>query len=217
MPICMSPVCKIFMERIIHLEMVIREEECYIVLDMRALEQLRDEHKAVRTLLTLWKKIVIRMENGQEVNAEDLESLIAFMKGFVDRCHHQKEESYLFPALMELNVPEINKMVKELTKEHARLHTLVQEIDNSVEGFKKKDPRVKEKLVGYLKEYIGILSHHESEETDDLFIKADGDLTEETWGKLEKAFNKVEMERVGMGRHEEFHKLLDTIQQHYQN
>ncbi len=182
---------------------------------MTAIKQLQDEHQAVRTMLLVWKKIVVRMEKGGEVGMEDLDNLLAFMKSFVDRCHHQKEESYLFPALMELDIPEITEMVKKLTNEHGKLHLLAQEINSSLDGYKKGDPRAKEKLVGSLKEYIGLLSRHESEETDILFGKANDNLSEETQMRLEKDFKRIELEYIGAGRHEEFYKIIDNLHNHY--
>ena len=183
---------------------------------MNALDQLRDEHAAVRMMLSIWRMIAVRLEKGGSVSADDLENLVAFMKGFVDKCHHKKEEGYLFPALMMFDNPRIEEMVKVLTQEHARLHNLVQDLDRALEGYKKEDPRAKQKFIASLKDYIVILTDHESMETTVLFEEVEKLLPDEVKERLFKDFNRVELEHVGAGRHEQFHQMLDKLNRVYQ-
>lgn len=182
---------------------------------MNAIDQLRDEHKAVRVMLSIWRKIVSRMEKGQNVSVSDMDNLLGFMKGFVDHCHHEKEESYLFPALMVLDNPQVEGMVKTLTQDHGRFHILVQDLSRAMENYKKGDLRARQKIIETLKEYVAILADHEEKETTALFKLAEEYLTKEVQGQLEKDFERVELGHNSAGRHEQFQKMLDRIQQSY--
>lgn len=184
---------------------------------MTAIEQLQGEHQAVRTMLAIWRKIGGRIEKGEDVSASDLESLLGFIKGFVDRCHHQKEESYLFPALMMLDDRQIEEMVKTLTYEHARFHNLVQDLDRALTGYKKGDARAKQKFTESLRDYTAVLGNHEAQETNVLFEMAKGSLPEDVQEKLRKDFERVELEHTRAGRHEQFYKMLNHMQQSYKS
>lgn len=155
------------------------------------------------------------MEKGGDVSIPDLENLLGFMKWFVDRCHHKKEESYLFPALMELDNAEIKGMVKTFTNEHARCHNLVQELDRALTGYKKGDAKAKQKFIESLRDYISVLGNHEAQETNILFEMAKKRLSGETQEKMRKDFERVELEHIGVGTHNQFHNMLERLQQIY--
>lgn len=155
------------------------------------------------------------MEKGGDVNISDIERLLGFMKGFVDHCHHQKEESYLFPALMVLGDRQIDEMVKVFTRDHARFHNLVQDLSRAMEGYKKGDERAKQKMLEALKDYIAVLSNHEAKETNVLFEIAENNLPEEVQKKMEKDFERVGLEHFGAGTPNQFHNMLEHLQQIY--
>lgn len=182
---------------------------------INAIDQLRDEHRAVRMMLAIWRKMVGRMEKGGNVNITDLENILGFMKWFVDRCHHKKEESYLFPALMELDNTEIKGMVKTLTNEHATFHNLVQDLDRALAGYKKGDTRATQKFIEGLRDYIPVLGNHEAQETNILFEMAKESLSGETQEKMRKDFERVESEHIGSGTHNQFNDMLERLQQIY--
>ena len=66
---------------------------------MEATQELTTEHGAVLVGLKLLDKITAAIEEKDERALEDLERLLDFFKGFVDECHHGKEEDVLFPEL----------------------------------------------------------------------------------------------------------------------
>lgn len=182
---------------------------------MKALDQLKNEHQAVRAMLAVWRAIVKKMERSDEVNLRDMENLLAFMKGYVDKCHHSKEDTYLFPALMEFNIPGIKEIIKKLTAEHARLHALVQELDRSFEGYKKGDQRMRMRLESILKEYVAILSAHEAWETDELFSLAEKYLPEDAQDRLRENFTTIELKNKDLGKYEELSQRVLIMQESY--
>ena len=62
---------------------------------MNATQQLRDEHEGVLAML----EIIEAMLAKPELSTSEFEQVVDFLKVFVDRCHHGKEEEILFPTL----------------------------------------------------------------------------------------------------------------------
>lgn len=72
---------------------------------MKATQELMNEHNAVLLALQLLDKVGEALEAKSDRAPEHLEQLLDFLKGFVDRCHHGKEEDVLFPELEKHGVP----------------------------------------------------------------------------------------------------------------
>jgi hemerythrin-like domain-containing protein len=66
---------------------------------MKATQQLKDEHEGVKVMLDIIERISKQLEETGNLNKEHFEEILGFLKIFVDKCHHGKEEELLFPAL----------------------------------------------------------------------------------------------------------------------
>ena len=72
---------------------------------MKATQQLKDEHEGVKIMLSILEQACKQLESKGRLNKEHFESILEFLKVFVDTCHHGKEEDLLFPALEAVGVP----------------------------------------------------------------------------------------------------------------
>lgn len=72
---------------------------------MRPTEELVTEHNAIKRMLDILERVSRRLEIGETVDAEHLERIVDFIRGFADRCHHGKEEDLLFPEMEEAGIP----------------------------------------------------------------------------------------------------------------
>ena len=61
-----------------------------------------------------------QLEGGEPVDVSLLESIVVFLRTFADRCHHGKEETFLFPALIRRGVPSHGCPIGGLTMEHQK-------------------------------------------------------------------------------------------------
>ena len=60
---------------------------------------LMHEHKAIMKALDIIEQMDQRVRNDKKIDIKDIGEIIEFLKVFADKCHHGKEEVYLFPAL----------------------------------------------------------------------------------------------------------------------
>ena len=64
----------------------------------QAIDDLRHEHDAILSALDILDSVEVAARQGTAATG-DLAAFISFLKEFVDKCHHGKEEGMLFPAL----------------------------------------------------------------------------------------------------------------------
>ena len=66
-----------------------------------------------------------------------------------------------------------------------------------------------------VEEYVSLLNQHIFKENNVLFQMAENVLSADEDKKLFDNFEKLEVERIGLGKHEEFHALMDTLADKY--
>jgi hemerythrin-like domain-containing protein len=99
---------------------------------MRPTDDLREEHRAVKLMLKILDEVCMDIEAGRSVKKEHLEGLVEFMKVFVDKCHHTKEEVYLFPEMEKAGIPGAEELITSLKKEHQQGREHVRRIEEAV-------------------------------------------------------------------------------------
>jgi hemerythrin-like domain-containing protein len=63
------------------------------------------EHKTILIALNVIEKMWQDVQNNnKETDFKDIEGIIGFLKVFPDKCHHGKEEDFLFPALEKVGI-----------------------------------------------------------------------------------------------------------------
>ncbi|HOQ10701.1 MAG TPA: hemerythrin domain-containing protein [Syntrophomonadaceae bacterium] len=180
---------------------------------MKATEQLKKEHSAVLLMLQVLEKLAEQIGQGDLSPAKDLPAVIDFLKGFVDRCHHGKEEEWLFPALEAAGIPRQAGPVGVMLHEHEAGRLCIREMLNTLDRLETQEGRTA--LQEAAQNYIQLLRTHITKENEVLFKIADLKLTAAQQDDLYEKFEQLELERMGPGQHEEYHKLLHQLMEKY--
>jgi hemerythrin-like domain-containing protein len=181
---------------------------------MKPTEELKDEHKAVILMMRILEKICQSIESGKEVKQEHLNQIIDFIKIFVDKCHHGKEEGSLFPAMEEIGIPKEGGPIGIMLTDHDMGRSYVRGMSEAISRFK-KDKQAPSRFVENARNYIELLTQHIEKEDNILYPMADMRLSKEKQKQLSKEFEKIEIERTGVGVHEKFHKILEDLKSIY--
>jgi hemerythrin-like domain-containing protein len=182
---------------------------------MTATEQLRHEHEAVTLALSILDKFLRRIGDGQEVNPEHFAQVLEFLQVFADKCHHGKEEEFLFPALEAAGIPKTGGPLGVMLSEHERGRELIRQIADAWQKYQAGDRAAAAGLIASARNYIALLNDHIFKENNILFPMAEARLSADTQEKLLKEFDRLEVERIGAGKHEQFHKTLDSLKKNY--
>lgn len=178
---------------------------------MRPTEILKDEHQGIKTGLRILGRIADKLNSGQAVPPEHLEQLVDFIRTFADRCHHGKEEDLLFVEMEKAGVPKEGGPIAVMLVEHDQGRGYVRGMAEAIPGYKAGDPAAARKFAQNAHNYIGLLTQHIDKEDNILYVIADMHLSDEQQACLLEGFDRVEMERIGPGKHEEYHHMLDRL------
>lgn len=182
---------------------------------MKATDELKKEHEAVELMLRILQTVAGKLKGGERVNTEHLDGILEFLSIFVDKCHHGKEEEFLFPALEAAGVPRDGGPIGVMLDEHEQGRKLVAKLKTAVTPYRSGDQTVAADIQQTINEYVALLTHHIIKENTVLFPMEDARLSPNQDIELFEAFERLERERIGPGKHEEFHALLDRLQDIY--
>ena len=183
---------------------------------MKATNQLKAEHEGIGVMLRVLEAVSRRLESGEAVDTDHLAKMIEFFRVFVDRCHHGKEEHMLFPALEQVGVPREGGPIGQMLAEHDAGRGHIRGMAEALDRYK-TDPAAGAVFASHARKYSELLRDHIQKENSILFEIADIKLGTDAQGDLFDAFEKLETEQIGVGKHEEFHKLLDKLAGIYLN
>lgn len=178
---------------------------------MTATADLRSEHRGVVRMLEIMDRMSQASSRGQVLEIQDLEQVIEFLRVFVDKCHHAKEETLLFPALREAGIVAIDEVLTGLSDEHVRGRETVARLAATVQSARDGDSSAHQALAAIMTDYATLLRSHIRREEDDCFDVADSELPATVQRELESGYDRIEDEVVGNGVHEAFHALLDRL------
>ena len=175
---------------------------------MRPTEDLKHEHEAVLEMLGILDAMAGRLEEKRPVEPAHIDHVLDFLRGFVDKCHHGKEETALFPAMEAAGVLRTGGPIGVMLDEHETGRGFVRQMAAAAgrdgAGFARA-----------ARGYIELLTRHIAKENNVLFPMAERVLSAGTEVRLEQEFADIEERVVGAGKHEQYHSLLHSLRDFY--
>ncbi len=182
---------------------------------MKATSDLKDEHGGIKVMLGILGKVCDRLESGKSVDPQHLDQILEFLTVFVDKCHHAKEEDYLFPALEKAGIPRERGPIGMMLLEHEEGRRRIREMSAAAQRYVRGESDAAGGFVVAARAYADLLLGHIDKEDNVLYPMADSRFSKDKDRELTKAFERVEEERIGHGKHEEFHALMDRLKIEY--
>lgn len=182
---------------------------------MKTTEDLKKEHQGIELMLRIMQTVSEKIHSGEQIDSGHLDSIMEFLSIFIDQCHHGKEEEFLFPALESAGVSRQDGPIGVMLTEHEQGRKLAGQLKEAVTAYKSGDKTAAADIKQTVAEYTALLTQHIAKENTVLFPMADARLDSNEDAELFKAFEKLERQRIGPGKHEEFHALLEQLQDRY--
>jgi len=178
---------------------------------MTATEDLKHEHKIILVIMDAADREVRSITATGKVEATTLDKIMDFCRVFIDRCHHGKEEEYLFPKLEEKGVAREHGPLGVMLQEHEAGRQRVKAIAASLPPAGAGDPQAAAAVAADLMAYSSLLRAHIDKENNVLFPLADRLFSPAEQQALLQAFAKHEAEEIGAGVHERYHQLAHEL------
>jgi hemerythrin-like domain-containing protein len=182
---------------------------------MKATRELVGEHDAVLVALQILENVAAAITAKNDRASADLELLLDFFKGFVDRCHHGKEEDVLFPELMRRGVKREDGPIGVMLAEHEVGRGHVRAMTDSLRRLRGGDGDAASAIREHAHAYSDMLRAHIHKENNVLFPMADQIVPEDVDARLAERFEEIERVRVGVGKHEAYHAMLHDLNDRY--
>ncbi len=182
---------------------------------MKATEELMKEHRGIEVMLRVLEAVSLRMEAEKPVEHRDLDRVVEFLAVFADKCHHGKEEDLLFPALEAAGIPREGGPIGVMLAEHAEGRRIISHLTETIDRYKANHRDASAEFASTARGYVQLLSQHIKKEDGVLYPMAERLLGGDKDAELVRAFEKLERERIGAGKHEEFHALLHHLERTY--
>lgn len=180
-----------------------------------AIEQLMKEHAAIERMLVVLDAVCRRLESGEGVEPGHLDQVVAFFRGFADECHHEKEETVLFPALEKAGIPREGGPLGVMLHEHDQMRGYLRGLATAVERLRAGEVGAAMSLARNAGHYANTLRLHMDKENSALFRMAEMRLGPAKEEQLAEQFEAIETQKMGEGKHEELHALLDRLEEIY--
>ena len=182
---------------------------------MKATQELKNEHRGIEQMLRVLIAISENMGRGESLHLPHVDRIMEFLTVFIDKCHHGKEEEFLFPALEAAGVLREGGLIGVLLGEHDEGRRLVSRLEQCIAEHRSGGRRAADGIQETVTAYVNLLQRHITKEDTVLFPLADARLDAEQHAVLFEDFEQLERERIGAGKHEAFHALLEELQSIY--
>lgn len=167
----------------------------------KATQDLRTEHEAILYVLQILDRM---MDSDNRDLLRYYGEVVYFLRIFADKCHHGKEENYLFKELVKRGVPDGGGPVGVMLQEHAEGREYIAQMAKSLED---KDT---DSFNRAAVKYRDLLRRHIDKENNVLFVMADDLLDENSQDLMSDEFEQYEETVIGHGVHESLHAMIDT-------
>ncbi len=166
-------------------------------------------------MLAILEEVCSRLKANETVPKEHLENIVDFMRIFVDKCHHGKEEDLLFPEMAKAGISKEHGPIGVMLSEHERGRQFIRGMSESLLHHGINGEKSPSAFIEHAKNYTSLLAGHIEKENNVLFPLGEKVLSEGQKRMLAEGFDKLEKERIGEGKHEEFHRLLKNLKEIY--
>ena len=146
---------------------------------MSAVELLINEHKYVSRMLVVMRKACINFLDNKEIDYDDFEKMINFIKNFADNHHHKKEEIFLFNKMIEhLGETGKNVIAHGMLVEHDLGRNYIRNLEEALNKYKDGYKNAGVDIIANAVSYATLLENHIQKEDNVIFNFAKRSLKE---------------------------------------
>ncbi len=175
-----------------------------------AVSTIRSEHLSLETVMEALQRILAEIAaEHAEANFALLSAALYYFDDFPERCHHPKEDEFLFKALRRRTAA-FNDVLDELQAEHIRSGQMVAYLHRALVHYQGGAPEGLRELKAGVDAYAGWLAGHMRRE-ERLLVSAQEHLEEDDWREMAAAFRANIDPLFGESRNPDYGRLYSRI------
>lgn len=181
---------------------------------MSAVELLINEHKYVSRMLVVMRKACINFMDNKEIDYDDFDNIIKFIKNFADNHHHKKEEVFLFNKMVEhLGETGKNVITHGMLVEHDLGRNYIRNLEEALNKYKDGDKEAGVDIIANAISYATLLENHIQKEDNVIFNFAKRSLKEPIMKIIDEECLKYEEKNSSI--REENIGILNSLEEKY--
>jgi hemerythrin-like domain-containing protein len=162
---------------------------------MDAIELMVEEHKNIKVMLKVVRKVCFGLLKGTEVDYEEFDKIIDFIKNYADKHHHQKEENYLFDKMVTELGPMGEKLIKNgMLVEHDLGRMFIRNLSIALNQYKQGNEEAMIDIIANAVTYANHLGEHIRKEDNVIYSFARRELKSEVMDRVNEECKKFESE-----------------------
>ena len=160
---------------------------------MSGIDLLIEEHKYVIRMLGVIRKVCLNFMDNKEINYDDFEKMISFVREFADGHHHKKEEVFLFNKMVEHLGEAAEKAVNQgMLVEHDYGRLYISNLVEAIEKVKGGDEEAKLDIIANAISYTHLMERHIDKEDRVVYTFAERNLKENILDEINSECLKFE-------------------------
>ena len=176
---------------------------------MLPIDALIWEHRSIERMLLPIKKEMSRISQTREVDSSFIDTLIDFIRTYVDGCHHGKEERILFRELAKRKLAnEHAEMMKQLITEHIYARATTRNLEKAKESYVEGNPESPKDVLKCLKDLAELYPKHIEKEDTKFFHPSMEYFTAQEQEAMLQEFWEFDRKMI----HEKYKKAFDEME-----
>jgi hemerythrin-like domain-containing protein len=181
---------------------------------MNAIDLMMEEHRYILRMLKVVRKVCFKVFQGADINYEDFNLIIDFIKNYADGHHHNKEEIMLFNRMVENLGALGEKTIKYgMLVEHDMGRLYIQNLSEALEKVKCGDEEAKLDVVANAISYTHLLQRHIDKEDKVIYQFAKRELKKDIFELIDKEC--VDYEKNNIHVKNENILILEKLEEKY--
>lgn len=183
---------------------------------MTSVEVMVREHDNILRMLKVVRKACFKVMKGEEINYNDFNKMIEFIRKYADAHHHGKEEKFLFKE-MQNNLGKLgeNLITHGMLVEHDYGRLYMNDLTDALQRVKNGDEESKLDVISNAVGYTNLLSRHISKENDAVYKFGETKLTIEILEQINLKTEEFEKEAESKGTQKYFLDILENMEKKY--
>jgi hemerythrin-like domain-containing protein len=180
---------------------------------MDAISLMVEEHKNIKRVLKVIRKLCINILNGKEVDYDVFYRIIDFVRNYADRHHHSKEEDILFKKMTEELRDIMESPIYGMLAEHDLGRLYIRNLEEAVERVKKGDMDSRVDIIANAIAYTDLLHRHIDKEDNTIYKFGKEKLSKKALKEVQYQSEKVEREAEEKNIQNKYIKLIEELEE----
>jgi hemerythrin-like domain-containing protein len=183
---------------------------------MNSIKLMMEEHQNILRMLAVVRKACYGILKGEEINYDDFDQMIDFIRSYADAHHHGKEEKFLFKEMVDNLGPLGNKLITHgMLIEHDSGRLFISELKDALARVNNGDEMSKLDVIANAISYTHLLKRHIDKEDSVVYTFAERQLAPEILEKVNQQTITFETEAENKSTQKYYTELLETLENKY--